>query len=450
MDEDGSLYVFTKSVYSEWPYPIRAFDAVSVLDYETGLPPLIRGIDRAKGSFPATCDEVNNLTVAGDKLYDTHDHVLAYMDIKSKKVFNAYSSHAPELWGGVFKCSAPDNCPKDQPGAVEAPRHGHLAALLDPVERPHTGGGGDLQGQGLVDHRLDGGLSERYGDAMSVKLTLVTLAGVIVLMAGPAVAADAPAFPYDASKTASYLNETVTASPAGSAAELRKEIGATVDEILDGPWAPLYSDYSAAQAGGVGPAEWSFVRPGEQLLALSQAAPYLSAEQKAKARTQLQALIKAFPPSKQVYIAQKQGKPRTIRKARERLARELLRDDRALGRLDGHREDRLAALVLDVARDAGDRAAGADARDEDVDGAVGVVPDLRPGGRLVDRGVGGILELLRQDVARRVGGGDLLGLARSRPSCPSGPGVRTSFAPKAASSLRRSMLIVSGMVSVSG
>ena len=150
---------------------------------------------------------------------------------------------------------------------------------------------------------------------MSVKLTLVTLAGVMVLMAGPAVAADAPAFPYDASKTASYLNETVAAGPAGSAAELRKEIGATVDEILDGPWAPLYSDYSAAQAGGVGPAEWSFVRPGEQLLALSQAAPYLSAEQKAKAKTQLQALIKAFPPSKQVYIAQKQGKPRTIRKA---------------------------------------------------------------------------------------------------------------------------------------
>lgn len=112
--EDDSLYVFTKSVYSEWPYPIRAFDAVSVLDYKTGLPALIRGIDRTKGSFPATCDEVNNLTVAGGKLYDTHDHVLAYMDIKSKRVFNAYSSHAPELWGGVIKCSATDNCPKDQ------------------------------------------------------------------------------------------------------------------------------------------------------------------------------------------------------------------------------------------------------------------------------------------------------------------------------------------------
>jgi hypothetical protein len=103
-DADGNLYVFTKSVYSEWPYPIRAFDAVSVLDYPSGLPLLIRGIDRKKGSFPATCDEVNNLTVAGDKLYDTHDHVLAYMELKTKKVFNAYSSHAPELWGGVAKC----------------------------------------------------------------------------------------------------------------------------------------------------------------------------------------------------------------------------------------------------------------------------------------------------------------------------------------------------------
>ena len=36
------------------------------------------------------------------------------------------------------------------------------------------------------------------------------------------------------------------------------------------------------------------------------------------------------------------------------------------------------------------------------------------------------------------------------PVMPSAPGVRTSFAPKAASTLRRSMLIVSGMVSVSG
>ena len=104
VDADGNLYVFTKSIYSEWPYPIRAFDAVSVLDHATGLPMLIRGIDRKKGSFPATCDEVNNLTVAGEKLYDTHDHVLAYMELKTKKVFNAYSSHAPELWGGVAKC----------------------------------------------------------------------------------------------------------------------------------------------------------------------------------------------------------------------------------------------------------------------------------------------------------------------------------------------------------
>jgi len=101
--------VFTKSVYSEWPYPTRAFDAVSVLDYESGIPRLIRNIDRSRGSFPATCDEVNNLTIAGDKLFDTHDHVLAYMDLNTRRVYNACSSHAPELWGGVFKCSARDN-----------------------------------------------------------------------------------------------------------------------------------------------------------------------------------------------------------------------------------------------------------------------------------------------------------------------------------------------------
>jgi hypothetical protein len=116
IDGDGNLYVFTKSVFSEWQYPIRAFDALSTLDYGSGLPVLIRDIDRTKGSFPATCDESNNLTIAGDKLFDTHDHVLAYMDLKTRKVYKAYSSHSPELWGGVAKCIASDNLPKTQPG----------------------------------------------------------------------------------------------------------------------------------------------------------------------------------------------------------------------------------------------------------------------------------------------------------------------------------------------
>jgi len=116
-DAEGNLYVFMKSAYSEWPYPIRAFDGVGTLDYQSGLPVLIRGIDRKRGSFPATCDEVNNLTVAGGKLYDTHDHVLAYMDLKTKQVFNAYSSHSPELWGGVAKCMAHEQCAPKKPGA---------------------------------------------------------------------------------------------------------------------------------------------------------------------------------------------------------------------------------------------------------------------------------------------------------------------------------------------
>jgi outer membrane protein assembly factor BamB len=116
VDQNGDLYIYTKSVFSEWQYPIRAFDAVSTLDFKTGLPVLIRNIDRSKGSFPATCDESSNLTIAGGKLYNTHDHVLSYMDIKSHQVFNAYSSHAPELWGGVYKCIASDKVSKENPG----------------------------------------------------------------------------------------------------------------------------------------------------------------------------------------------------------------------------------------------------------------------------------------------------------------------------------------------
>jgi hypothetical protein len=117
-DAEGNLYVFTKSIFSEWPYPIRAFDAVGILDRATGLPALIRGIDRSRGSFPATSDESNNLTVAGDKLFDTHDHVLAYMELGTRKVVNAFSSHAPELWGGVFSAHATNgpNLSPESPG----------------------------------------------------------------------------------------------------------------------------------------------------------------------------------------------------------------------------------------------------------------------------------------------------------------------------------------------
>ena len=64
---------------------------------------------------------------------------------------------------------------------------------------------------------------------------------------------------------------------------------------------------------------------------------------------------------------------------------------------------------LEHLADAGDGAAGADAGDEDVDLAVGVVPDLLGGGRAVDLGVGLVGELLGPDRALRVRD-DLLGL----------------------------------------
>ena len=59
-------------------------------------------------------------------------------------------------------------------------------------------------------------------------------------------------------------------------------------------------------------------------------------------------------------------------------------EDRAVDRLDGDRFQRMLFLILDVAADAGDRAAGADARDQDVDFSAGVFPDLRAGGAKVD------------------------------------------------------------------
>src|SRR5205823_1202316 len=64
-----------------------------------------------------------------------------------------------------------------------------------------------------------------------------------------------------------------------------------------------------------------------------------------------------------------------VRAGLERLAVHLLRDDRAVRRLDGDRLEARLARLDDLA-DAGDGAAGADARDEDVHLAVGVAPDF--------------------------------------------------------------------------
>ena len=83
-------------------------------------------------------------------------------------------------------------------------------------------------------------------------------------------------------------------------------------------------------------------------------------------------------------------------------------EHRAVRRLHGDGLE-LGLARLDVAGDAGDGAAGADAGDEDVDLAVGVFPDFRAGGAEVNGGVGGVVELLEDLAVGRLRQ-DLLGL----------------------------------------
>jgi len=127
-------------------------------------------------------------------------------------------------------------------------------------------------------------------------------------------AGEGPSLRYDASRTAVYLRQTLEGSSRGTAEGLRRELSATTDEILDGPWLPLYCDYSAAQAGGVEPAEWCFSRPGLYMRVLAQAAPYMTETQKRNARTFLRGLVTNCAPTRQVHLSTNQGKPRSIRK----------------------------------------------------------------------------------------------------------------------------------------
>jgi outer membrane protein assembly factor BamB len=105
VDFDGNFYVLYKTLYSQYEYPIRSFDCIGTLDYESGIPVMLPKETPGHGSaLPITADEVNNFVVAGDKLIDTHDHVLSYYDLKTKKVVAGFSSHQTESWGGMMLC----------------------------------------------------------------------------------------------------------------------------------------------------------------------------------------------------------------------------------------------------------------------------------------------------------------------------------------------------------
>jgi hypothetical protein len=130
------------------------------------------------------------------------------------------------------------------------------------------------------------------------------------------IAQESPAFTYDPARAARYLDEPAAPAPLPQIdSDTLKELADTVDEILDGPWLPLYSDYSAAQAGGVGPAEWAFTRPGEKFLALAQAAPYMNAAQKAKCARQLQEDLATASPTRKLFGDFDRGKSRNVRQA---------------------------------------------------------------------------------------------------------------------------------------
>ena len=57
--------------------------------------------------------------------------------------------------------------------------------------------------------------------------------------------------------------------------------------------------------------------------------------------------------------------------------------------------NRFARLIFDVARDAGDRSAGANASHEHIDGTIAIVPDLRAGGLEVDLWIRWVIKLPR-------------------------------------------------------
>ena len=76
-----------------------------------------------------------------------------------------------------------------------------------------------------------------------------------------------------------------------------------------------------------------------------------------------------------------------------------------------HRDgfNRFTGFIFDVARYTGDRAAGAHASHEHVDGTIAIVPDLRTGGFEVDLWISRVIELTGHEKFRGIAIGNLLG-----------------------------------------
>ncbi len=103
LDDEGNLYVLFKSFWSPFEFPIRQFDAIGTLDYQTGLPKILPKAE-GRNHFPITADEANTFTWGGDAtLYGSHDHSFVYWDEKTRKVVPAFAPKTRwETWGGVY------------------------------------------------------------------------------------------------------------------------------------------------------------------------------------------------------------------------------------------------------------------------------------------------------------------------------------------------------------
>ena len=140
-----------------------------------------------------------------------------------------------------------------------------------------------------------------------------------------------------------------------------------------------------------------------------------------------------------------------VRRGRRAVGVALLRhaavEQRRIGRLADD-DLRVRPLLGQHARDALERAAGAEAGDPVVEPLAGeIVDDLARGGARVHVGIGLVLELPGQEPAVRLG--ELAALF-TMPEAALAAGVSTTLAPRKRISLRRSTLNVSAMVTTSG
>ncbi len=254
---DGRLLVFYRSVYGNWNHGVAPLVTLGLYDLQQNrITPLFHqgGKQPPWNTFWGTADESQNFVVAGDTVLIVHQGTLSAFDLKSGRISKIHGE-------------------RDTFGGFRSP----------PWARNEWHGPG-RGGVAVVGNRIYWQTGSR----------------ILCLQSG---AQGKPA--EDVAIMARAMQPQTSPAKTLVPAQPARELAATVREVLQKNWAPLFVD------PGLAGRDFSFDDSGELFEALAWAYPHLPADLQQQAKTKLLAEWQARPPfTKEAWYSLKDGERR--------------------------------------------------------------------------------------------------------------------------------------------